>query len=391
MKHAIDTQLIHAGEESRIDGAIRMPIFQTAMFEHDNSALRYIRYNNTPNQEVLNRKLAILEGAEEALITASGMSAISGALLTAVKPGEHLLAQNSLYGGTHKFVRTLLSDLGISVTFFDADAPETWNSLMQTNTRAIYVESITNPLVQVCDLEGIVQFAQANRLVSMIDNTFATPFNYQAAAAGFDFSLHSATKYLNGHSDILAGVIIGKGDWLRKSGKVLAQLGGCLDPHTCFLLHRGIQTLALRMRQHNASALSLAAFLDTHNKVAHVYYPGIQSHLHHDRAAQLFRGCSGMLSLELKGDLDVAETFINHLQIPAFAPSLGGIESLITRPAISSHSGLTPQERAAAGIRDSLLRISVGIEDVQDLIADFDQALEQLNTPPLTKNEPEPL
>ena len=382
MKHAIDTQLIHAGEEKRVDGAIRMPIFQTAMFEHDDAALRYARYNNTPNQKVLNRKLAILEGAEDALVTGSGMSAITGAILSAVKPGDHLLAQNNLYGGTHKFVRTLLSDLGISVTFFDADTPETWDSLMQTNTRAIYVESITNPLVQVCDLEGIVQFAQANRLISLVDNTFATPFNYQATAAGFDFSLHSATKYLNGHSDILAGVITGGGDCLRKSGKILAQLGGCIDPHTCFLLHRGIQTLALRMRQHNATALSLATFLATHDKVAHIYYPGLKSHPHHQRASQLFRGCSGMLSLELKGDLEVTENFINNLQIPAFAPSLGGVESLMTRPAISSHVGLTPEERATAGIRDSLLRISVGIEDAQDLIADFDQALNQLSLPP---------
>ena len=375
MTRAIDTQLIHAGEERRIEGAIRMPIFQTAMFEHDDSPLRYVRYNNTPNQIVLNRKLAVLEGAEEALVTGSGMAAISGALLTALKPGDHLLAQDTLYGGTHGFVRTLLADLGVSVSFFDADAPETWNSLLQANTRAVYVESITNPLLHVCDLEGIVAFAQANKLVSLIDNTFATPFNYPAAAAGFDFSLHSATKYLNGHSDVVAGVITGKGDWVRKAGKNLKQLGGSLDPHACFLLHRGVQTLALRMRQHNATAHALAEFLDSKDEIAWVYHPGLRSHPQHERATRLFEGFSGMLSIELKGGLDATEKLMSRLQIPVYAPSLGGIESLMTRPAISSHAGLTPEERKAAGIRDFLLRISVGIEDCQDLIDDFEQAL----------------
>ncbi|MCY4204912.1 MAG: aminotransferase class I/II-fold pyridoxal phosphate-dependent enzyme [Bacteroidetes bacterium] len=379
MTQAIDTQLIHAGEDHRIEGAIRMPIFQTAMFEHDDAPLRYVRYNNTPNQKVLNRKLAILEGAEEALVTGSGMAAISGAILATLKPGEHLLAQNSLYGGTFKFVRTLLTDLGVKVSFFDADAPNTWDELLQSNTRAIYVESITNPLVQVCDLEKIVEFAQANKLTSLIDNTFATPFNYRAAEAGFDLSLHSATKYLNGHSDIVAGVIIGVGDHVRKAGKNLVHLGGALDPHACYLLHRGIQTFALRMRQHNATASALAKFLDSHDKVEHVYYPGLASHPQHQRATRLFQGFSGMLSLELKGGLAATEKLIEQLQIPVFAPSLGGVESLMTRPAISSHAGLTPQEREIAGIRDFLLRISVGIEDAQDLITDFQSALIQIH------------
>ncbi len=379
MIQSIDTQLIHAGEGDRIEGAIRMPIFQTAMFEHDEAPLRYVRYNNTPNQKVLSRKLSILEGAEEALVTGSGMAAISAALLVALKPGDHLLAQNSLYGGTHKFIRTLLADLGMEVSFFDADTPDTWDSLLQTNTRAVYVESITNPLVRVCDLEGIVTFAQANGLTSLIDNTFATPFNYQAAAAGFDFSLHSATKYLNGHSDVVAGVVLGKGDLVQRANRNLAQLGGSLDPHACFLLHRGIQTLALRMRQHNATAQALSEFLDAHDQVEHVHYPGLSSHPQHQRATRLFRGFSGMLSMELKGGLESVERLIKNLQIPVYAPSLGGVESLVTRPAISSHAGLTPEEREDAGIRDSLLRISVGIEDAGDLVADFAQALREVH------------
>lgn len=375
MNHAIDTQLIHAGEAGRVEGAVRLPIFQTAMFEHDDSPLRYIRYNNTPNQEVLNRKLAVLEGAEEALVTGSGMTAITGAILSVLKPGEHLLAQNSLYGGTHGFVRTLLADLGITVSFIDANVPDTWQSLLQTNTRAIYVESITNPLLHVCDLEGIVAFAQANSLISLIDNTFATPFNYKATVAGFDLSLHSASKYLNGHSDIVAGVIVGSGDQIYKARQTLKHLGGALDPHACFLLYRGMQTLALRMRQHNSTALALAKFLENHDKVAHVYYPGLPSHPQHERAARLFKGFGGMLSIELKGELDAAIDLIDRLHLPLYAPSLGGVESLMTRPAISSHAGLTQEERDEAGIRDSLLRISVGIEHEDDLIADFTQAL----------------
>lgn len=376
MNHAIDTQLIHAGEAGRVEGAVRMPIFQTAMFEHDDSPLRYIRYNNTPNQKVLNRKLAVLEGAEEALVTGSGMTAITGAILSVLKPGEHLLAQNSLYGGTHGFVRTLLADLGITVSFFDADAPDTWRSLLKTNTRAIYVESITNPVLHVCDLEGIVAFAQANNLISLIDNTFATPFNYKATAAGFDLSLHSATKYLNGHSDIVAGVIVGSEKLVYKARKTLKHLGGALDPHACFLLNRGMQTLALRMRQHNSTALALAKFLENHDKVARVYYPGLPSHPQHERAARLFEGFGGMLSIELRGELDAVTDLIDRLHLPLYAPSLGGVESLMTRPAISSHAGLTPEEREIAGIRDSLLRISVGIEHEDDLIADFNQALQ---------------
>jgi len=378
MNLSIDTQLIHAGEQQRIEGAIRMPIFQTAMFEHDDGPLRYIRYNNTPNQTVLNHKLAILEEAEDALVTGSGMAAITASILSAVRPGDHLLAQNSLYGGTHKFIRSLLADLKVSVTFFDADAPDTWNSLLQTNTSAVYVESITNPLVRVCDLEKIVEFAQTNKLTSFIDNTFASPFNYKAAAAGFDVSLHSATKYLNGHSDVVAGAVIGKREWVQKAGKNLAQLGGSLDPNACFLLHRGLQTLALRMKQHNTTAQILSEFLESHNKVTQIHYPGLPSHPQHERAVRLFEGFSGMLSFELQGGLPVANNLIHHLRLPVFAPSLGGIESLITRPVISSHSGLSPEDLRSSGIREHLIRISVGIEDTNDLIDDFEQALNQV-------------
>ena len=373
---SIDTLAVHAGEkERRTDGAVRLPIFQTAMFAHDDRPLRYIRYNNTPNQEVINDKLAAIEGAAAALVTGSGMTAISGALLSVLKPGDHLLAQDSLYGGTHSFVTSLLSEFDIGVTFIDANQPEGWPAHLTARTRAIYAESITNPLLQVCDLEAVIAFARANGLVSLIDNTFASPFNYRAAAHGFDLSLHSATKYLNGHSDILAGAIVGREDLVRRSGHTLKHLGGALDPHACFLLNRGLQTLALRMRAHNDNALALARFLAGHPAVATVNYPGLAAHPHHDRARRLFHGFGGMVSVELQGGLPAADRLIERLELPLFAPSLGGVESLVTRPAMSSHASLTPEERARAGIADDLIRISVGIEAADDLITDFERAL----------------
>ncbi len=376
MSHSIDTVAIHAGEsEQRVDGAVRLPIFQTAMYAHDSKPLRYIRYNNTPNQQIINTKLALMEGAEAALVTGSGMTAISGALLSVLKPGDHLLAQSSLYGGTYSFVTSLLDDFGIGVTFIDADRPDTWEAGLRPRTRAIYVESITNPLLEVCDLEAVVAFAQAKGLVSIIDNTFTSPFNYRAVEHGFDLSLHSATKYLNGHSDIVAGAIIGRADLVTRSLHTLKHLGGALDPHACFLLNRGLQTLALRMRAHNANALALAQFLAKHRDVSRVNYPGLPSHPRHARARQLFNGFGGMVSIELAGGLSAASRLIERLRLPLFAPSLGGVESLVTRPAMSSHASLTPQERARIGITDYLVRISVGIEGTGDLIADFDQAL----------------
>ena len=375
MKYSLDTQLVHA-DGPRVGGAVRMPVFQSAMFEHDENEPRYIRYNNTPNQTALNKKLAILEGAEAGLVTGSGMTAISGALLSVLSPGGQLLAQDGLYGGTYGFATSMLRDLGIAVTFFDADKPETWVSHLRKETRAIYVETITNPLLQVCDLESVVRFAQAHNLVSLIDNTFATPVNFRPPEHGFDLSLHSATKYLNGHSDIVAGAIIGRADLVQHSGKTLKHLGGSLDPHACFLLDRGLQTLALRVRHQNESALQLARFLEGHPQVSRVNYPGLRSHKRHARAAQLLDGFGGMISLELSGGMAAAQHFVGQLRLPIQAPSLGGVESLITRPAISSHALLGPQERQRVGIRDDLIRISVGIEATRDLRADFAQALD---------------
>lgn len=376
----LDTKLIHAGEpHPRINGAVAMPIFQTAMFEYegesDYHALRYIRLNNTPNHEVLHAKLAALENAEAALVTASGMAAISTTLLTLLTKGDHLLVQDSLYGGTHDLVTKDFSGFGIDHDFVDGGDPGTWESQLRPTTKAFYLESVSNPLLKVPDIEAAVEFAKAHRLVTVIDNTFPSPFNFRPIEWGIDLSLHSCTKYLNGHSDIVAGAVIGRAEHVDPIRKRLNHLGGSLDPHACFLLHRGMKTLAVRMRHHNESALAIARFLAGHKAVKHVNHPGLDGHPHHARAMKLFDGTSGMLSFEPRGGVKAARDFIARVKLAIGAPSLGGVETLVTLPSTTSHSGMKPEDRAKLGITDSLIRVSIGLEATEDLIEDFGQAL----------------
>jgi cystathionine beta-lyase/cystathionine gamma-synthase len=349
------------------------------MFEYTGETsyhdIKYIRMNNTPNQIAVGLKLAALENADGAIVTSSGMAAISTALLTLLSPGGHLLAQNCLYGGTHDFVTTDLPALGISYDFIDAQRPDTWSEKLRPNTRAIYVETITNPLMEVADHRSVVNFAKAHHLVSIIDNTFASPINFRPPEFGYDLSIHSCTKYLNGHSDIVAGAIIGKSRLVEQVKLRLDHLGGSLDPHACFLLHRGIKTLAVRVRYQNESAKKIAEFLRAHPAVQKVNYPGLEEHPQHRRAAELFNGFGGMLSFELKGGKEGAEEFIKKTTLPIIAPSLGGVETLLTLPATTSHSGMSREDRERIGISDSLIRMSVGIENTEDIIRDFEQAL----------------
>jgi len=376
----METKLIHAGDPATpIEGAVSMPVFQSSTFLYTGQGsyhdLKYIRLNNTPNHVLLHRKLAALENAEAALVTASGMAAISATLLSLLSPGDHFLAQDCLYGGTHGFITKDLAGLGISFDFFDGDGPDSWEDLLRPETKVIYVEAMTNPLLGVADLKAIADFAKAHGLISVIDNTFASPVNFRPPEWGYDLSLHSGTKYLNGHSDIVAGAVIGRGELVEEITRTLNHLGGSLDPHACFLLDRGLKTLAVRMRYQNDSALKIARFLEAHPKIEKVNYPGLESHSGYQRASDLFDGFSGMLSFELTGDVEAAERLLENIQIPFVAPSLGGVESLITRPATTSHSGMSPQEREALGISDTLIRFSVGLEATDDLIADFEQAL----------------
>jgi cystathionine beta-lyase/cystathionine gamma-synthase len=380
-RQSIETQVIHAGElRPRVHGAVALPIFQTAMYETPREAegyyaIRYIRLNNTPNHAVLHGKLAALENAEAAVVASSGMAAITSALLTVLSSGDHLLAQDCLYGGTYDFVTKDFADLGLSYTLIDGSNPGSWENKLKPNTKAIYVEAMTNPLLQVADLEAVVSFARAHGLITLIDSTFASPVNFRALDLGFDLTLHSGTKYLNGHNDIVAGVVAGSGALIDKVTRRMGHLGGSLDPHACFLLQRGMKTLALRVRHQNESALAIARFLERHPAVTRVNYAGLESHASHARARKLFAGFGGVFSFELAGGVVAAERFMRSVTIPVVAPSLGGVESLVTRPAATSHVGLTPEERAKAGISDGLVRVSIGIEATDDLIADFGQAL----------------
>jgi len=357
-------------------------MFET-LGEKNYDNIRYIRLNNTPNHQALHAKLAALEGAEDALVAASGMAAISTTLLSFLSKGDHLLAQNCLYGGTHDFVTKDLEGFGISYDFIDGNDPASWEKKIRPNTKAIYVETMTNPLLQIADHRSVVEFAKSRDLVSIIDNTFASPINFRPAELGYDLSLHSCTKYLNGHSDIVAGAVIGKAELVEKVKHRLNHLGGSLDPHACFLLHRGMKTLALRMRQHNESALKIARFLAENPLVEEVNYPGLESHPQHARARELFNGYSGMMSFELLGGQEAAERFLKSVTIPITAPSLGGVESLITIPATTSHLGMAREDRLRLGITDGLIRFSVGIEATEDLIDDFTQALEVSSAPKL--------
>lgn len=376
----LETKLVHAGEpRPRIDGAVETPIFQSATFEYRGERryddVRYLRLNNTPNQLALHAKLADLEGSEAALVTASGMAAISTTLLTVLSAGDHLLAQNCLYGGTHDFVTREFAGLGLSVGFIDADRHDGWRAQLKPNTRAVYVEAMTNPLLEVADLKAITEFARTHGLISIIDNTFASPVNFRPIEAGFDLVIHSATKYLNGHSDIVAGAVAGSATLIERIRHKANHLGGSLDPHAAFLLNRGLKTLALRVRHQNASALRIAQFLEAHPAVERVHYAGLESHPRHARARSLFAGFGGVLSFELKGSSGQADELASRVRIPAIAPSLGGVHTLLTRPATTSHAGLTPEDRKRLGISDGLLRLSVGIESTEDLLEDFAQAL----------------
>ncbi|HET9620348.1 MAG TPA: aminotransferase class I/II-fold pyridoxal phosphate-dependent enzyme [Kofleriaceae bacterium] len=374
----VETQLIHHGEP-KIAGAVAMPIFQSSTYADAGSGnyhdMRYIRLNNTPNHVVLGDKLAALERTEAALVTASGMAAISTSLLTVLEPGDHVLAHHSLYGGTYDLLTKDLARLGIACSFVDASEPASWAAHVTPRTRVFYVETLTNPLVEVVALDEVARFARARGLVSMIDNTLATPINYRPAEHGFDVVLHSASKYLNGHSDIVAGVVAGSRAHVSAIKHKLDHLGGALDPHACFLLHRGLKTLALRVRYQNESTLALARALERNPGVARVHYAGLDSHAQHGRAARWFAGAGGLLSFELAGGVAAVDRMLGRLTLPTVAPSLGGTETLITRPALTSHAGLDPEVRRRQGISDGLVRLSVGLEATDDLIEDFAGAI----------------
>ncbi|MEM6453837.1 MAG: PLP-dependent aspartate aminotransferase family protein [Acidobacteriota bacterium] len=383
---AIDTQLIHAGEDVPArQGAVITPIYQCTVFEiepHGYDDLGYIRYNNLPNHYVLAGKLAALAGAEDAVVAASGMAAISAAMLTFTcgengrAPGGHLLHGGALYGGTHGLLTRRYAAFGLSHSGIDLERPDTWEAALRPETRVVYVETLSNPLLEVAPLGALVDFARKHSLITIVDNTFASPVNARPIEHGFDLVVESATKYLNGHSDLVAGAVMGSRDHLGPIHETLKLLGGTLDPHACFLLQRGLKTLGVRVRRANETALRVAAFLEAHPKVARVHHPGLASHPHHERAARLLDGFGGMLAFELAdADLEATDRVLGGTQLFVHAPSLGGVESLIVSPARSSHALMSAEARHALGITDGLIRVSVGLEDPDELLADLDRAL----------------
>lgn len=377
----LDTRALHDGEPTpRVEGAVTLPIFQTATYTHEGDAPpRYVRYNNSPNHEALHDKLASLTGTDRALVTASGMAAISSALLTLLDAGDHLVAPPALYGGTLDLLTTLLPRFGIETTFLPDGGPDAWAHAVTPDTTVLYAESITNPLLDVPDLTAMADFADAHGLTAVIDNTFASPVNLRPAELGFDVVLHSGTKYLGGHSDLAAGVAAGPTDLVGDTAQTLKLLGGTLDPHACFLLHRSLKTLGVRVRKQNETAQALAKALSAHDAVARVRYPGLPSHPDHDRAARVLDGFGGMVTFELVPDADTT-AFLDRLSIPIQAPSLGGVETLVTRPARTSHADVPPDRRRAMGITDRLVRLSVGLEGADDLVEDVVQALDRAAT-----------
>jgi cystathionine beta-lyase/cystathionine gamma-synthase len=336
--------------------------------------VRYMRLNNSPNHHLLARRIAAIESAGAALVTGSGMAAITSTILSFVGSGDHMLTHRALYGGTQNFLDDDAPALQIEHTPIDMADPSGWEAAVRPETRMVYVESISNPLMEVGDLKAVVKFARAHDLVSVIDNTFATPVNFRPHEIGFDVVVHSATKYLNGHSDIVAGVATGGKEKVERIRHKLNHLGGALDAHACFLLERGLKTLAVRVQRQNENALQLARFLSERPEIRHVNYPGLASDPGHERARALFSGFGGMLSFYMDSDRRAA-AFLERVRIPLHAASLGGAETLVVRPSRSSHLGLPAAEREKIGVTDDLVRVSVGIESAQELIDDFEQAL----------------
>ena len=375
-KKQFETQCVHEGQlkDTLYKGAIS-PLYMATAYSYEETD-RYPRYFNTPNQVGLAKKIAALEGAEAGLIFGSGMAAISTALLAFLKKGDHVVLQNDLYGGTTNLVVEHFENYGIEYAFTQGLAAEDFEAKIQENTKVIYVETPSNPLMKLVDLAAIARLAKKHGLVSMIDNTFASPVNQNPIAFGIDVVLHSATKYLGGHSDILAGAAACSSAHMEKIFAVAKSLGGNLSELSIWLLERSIKTLSIRVKQQNENALALAHYLESHSAVEKVHYPGLPSHPDHALAKKQMRAYTGMMSFELKANVHRI-TFEKALALIQPVVSLAGVESTITIPAITSHKLLSPAARAEQGITDQMVRFSVGIEHLDDLKNDLNQALNQ--------------
>lgn len=379
-KLGINSTCVHVGEvnDEQFKGAIS-PLYMSTSYAFDQvDVKRYPRYFNTPNQEALCRKIAALEHTEDALIFTSGMAAISTALLTFLKKGDHVLIQQVIYGGTYNLIAKEFEKYGIEYTYTDSDRFEDFEPLLRTNTKILYIETPSNPLLTITDMEAISGLAKMRGIITMIDNTFASPINQTPADFGIDIVIHSATKYMGGHSDISAGVVAASKEHIELIWETGINLGGNLSDFTVWMLERSLKTLNLRVREQTKNAQVLAEYLEANSSIKKVHYPGLKSHPKHDLAASQMHGFGAMMSFELKEGIDAME-FQNSLQFIKPSLSLAGVESTILSPAQTTHALLSEGERQSRGISDRLIRFSVGIEEPVDLIADIEQALLKTN------------
>ena len=383
---AIDTRLIHSDHHLNTTSAVAAPIYTTATFRAGSAkdfATRageprhpefYSRYGN-PTLAQAENVLADLEGAESALVTGSGMAAVSATVLSIVSQGDHIVCQSNHYGGTLNLFQKLLPRFGVETTQVDQRDIKNFEKALRSNTKLILVETPANPTMTLTDLRADASLAKSRGITTVIDNTFATPINQRPLDLGIDLAFHSATKYFGGHSDLIAGAVMGSNESVTRVWNMHVILGATLGAFDAWLMLRGLRTLALRVRQHNENALALAEFLEKHRSVKAVYYPGLKNHPQHELARKQMSGFGGMLSFEVKGGYEAADRVLSRLRLPARAASLGGVESLAVHPASNFLHYMTLEEAEKIGIAPGLLRISVGLEGKDDLIADFEQAL----------------
>lgn len=382
------TKAVHGGEKPE-KGSVATPIYETSVFAFTSTkelidvisekveGYLYTRFDN-PTVRTVERKMAVLEKSEDAAAFSSGMAAITTTLLTLVSKGDHVVASRDLYGGTLTFLQEMLPRLGVEVSLVDAANLNEIKEAIKKNTRVIYAETPTNPTLKIVDLPRLASLAKKHGVATVVDSTLATPYNLQPINFGVDVVVHSATKYLSGHNDVTAGIVCSSKEFIQKLKKTRKILGGTLDPIAAWLLLRGLKTLALRMERHNQNGMQVAKYLEKHPKIAKVHYPGLPSHPQHTLAKKQMRGFGGVVSFEIKGDFEKTVKFVENLKLCLLAASLGGTETLATQPATSSHYFISSEQRQKLGVTDQLVRLALGIEDPEDIIADLKQALNKI-------------
>jgi cystathionine beta-lyase/cystathionine gamma-synthase len=378
-RYGLSTLAIHGDPHRRPDWTpVVPPVMQSSTFTNPVGSaeeVMYSRYGNNPNQVSLGKKYALLEGTEAAVFVASGMAATALAHLAVLRPGDHLVTSSWIYGGTKRLFDEEFGRLGIDVTYVNPDQPRLWRRSVRKSTRAIFVETPTNPLMRVLDLTPVAQIARDSGLALLVDGTFASPINFRPLEHGADIVITSATKYLNGHSDVIAGAVAGSASLIEEVIRLMTLWGQAIDPHNAWLIDRGLRTLEIRMARHNENGMAVAQWASQHPAIVKVHYPGLPSHPEHEQAKEVLNGFGGMVGLEIKGGVRATEKMLRKLKVVTHAPSLAGVESLVSEPRLTSHSRLTDEQRAKLGIPDGFIRLSCGLENAADIIADLEQAL----------------